>query len=293
MGDIQINSQTIANIATTLSGLFIAYQAWVARKTYKVSNERAEKQKAIELAELYAKKILPESSYISLVLREIGVVDLLKNIKAKDLKEFDQHELKELLTEECLNQILKSIGDVDFKALRQYRHFYKDVSFDEYLSHRTMILSETILNSNPNLDEVAATGNTAPIHIDELSKTLGISEDFCAKQLTLSKYYEQTYKDDFIHLIGSVLNTLEYFCMYFNTGVADECVVYQSLHQSFLGDVKLLYFAIAIKNVNGKDKYYTNIIELYNNWSQRDSEQQEKEINSSRKNTFASTKIKK
>ena len=80
--------------------------------------------------------------------------------------------------------------------------------------------------------------------------------------------------------------------MYFNSGVADEETVYQSLHQSFLAMVKILYFSIASKNESGKDKYFTNIIELYNNWADRYQLQRESEINASRENTYKKEKIK-
>ena len=56
--------------------------------------------------------------------------------------------------------------------------------------------------------------------------------------------------------------------MNFTSGLADESVVYQSLHQVYLSSVKLFHFEISMRNKEGsKDKYYCNIIELYNEWS--------------------------
>ena len=82
----------------------------------------------------------------------------------------------------------------------------------------------------------------------------------------------------YLETLQDTLNTLEYFCMYFNSGVADEETVYQSLHQSFLAMVKILYFSIASKNESGKDKYFPNIIEWYNSWTERYQLQRESEI---------------
>ena len=72
------------------------------------------------------------------------------------------------------------------------------------------------------------------------------------------------------------LNSLEFFAMNFTSEVADETMVFQSLHQTYLNIVQLLYYQIAIRNTNVKDKYYTNIIALYHTWSARDLENENK-----------------
>lgn len=70
-------------------------------------------------------------------------------------------------------------------------------------------------------------------------------------------------------LICNTLNRLEYMCMYIATNVADEKYIYNSLHQQFLSAIALLYFEISIANVDDKDKYYTNIIHVYNLWKNK------------------------
>ena len=92
--------------------------------------------------------------------------------------------------------------------------------------------------------------------IDELYSKLekeGVSVDDKAPRVTVS--------------IGSILNKLEVMAMYFNTNVANEKVVYQSLHQLYFAIIKVAYVKIARVNVNEKDKYYTNVIELFRKWS--------------------------
>lgn len=49
-------------------------------------------------------------------------------------------------------------------------------------------------------------------------------------------------------LITKILNNMEYFSMHFTHNVADETVVYKSLHQTYIKLVKMLYYHIAIKN---------------------------------------------
>lgn len=57
--------------------------------------------------------------------------------------------------------------------------------------------------------------------------------------------------------------------MNFTAKIVDEKVVYQSLHQVYLRLVKLIYFKIFYANSHGnKDKYYCNVIELYNKWAE-------------------------
>ena len=84
--------------------------------------------------------------------------------------------------------------------------------------------------------------------------------------------------NDFLERKLSVLNKLEWFSMNFTLGLADESVVYQSLHQVYLSFVKLFHFEISIKNKEGpKDKYYCNIIDLYKEWSAHYEKALEKE----------------
>ncbi len=77
--------------------------------------------------------------------------------------------------------------------------------------------------------------------------------------------------------ICETLNNLEYMCMYISTGVADEKYIYNSLHQQFLKAIALLYFEISKVNIDNKDKYYTNIIQVYNIWKNKYIKAEEKE----------------
>lgn len=71
------------------------------------------------------------------------------------------------------------------------------------------------------------------------------------------------------NLICDTLNRLEYQSMYISTKVADGKYIYNSLHQQFLKCISLLYFEISLINVDIKDKYYTNIIHVYNLWKNK------------------------
>lgn len=61
-------------------------------------------------------------------------------------------------------------------------------------------------------------------------------------------------------------NDLEYVCIHFNSGIAHTNTVYQSLHQAFFEIMPLLYITISSQNTNEVDKFYTNLIDVYNEW---------------------------
>lgn len=105
-------------------------------------------------------------------------------------------------------------------------------------------------------------------------------EDFDLEELNtlyekrdIDSYKELMIKNDsdnkIRHLICDTLNALEYMCMYISTNVADERCIYNSLHQQFLKVISLLYFEISLVNTDDKDKYYTNIIHVYNLWKNK------------------------
>lgn len=82
--------------------------------------------------------------------------------------------------------------------------------------------------------------------------------------------------------VNDLLNNMEYFSMHFTHGVADESVVYQSLHQTYVECVQLLYYNIAINNKTDGTQYYTNVVELYKTWYEKQTKNRENCIRSGR-----------
>ena len=76
-------------------------------------------------------------------------------------------------------------------------------------------------------------------------------------------------------LVFRVLNNMEYFALHFTHNVADQSVVYKSLHQTYIDLVQMLYYNIAVKNPLSPSKYYTNVIELYEIWHDRSIEDED------------------
>lgn len=92
-------------------------------------------------------------------------------------------------------------------------------------------------------------------------------------------------------MIIDTLNNLEYLCMYITTEVADEKYIYNSLHQQFLKAIALLYFEISLTNTDNKDKYYTNIIHVYNLWKNKYIKSVNKETKIKEKQKKLETKL--
>lgn len=86
---------------------------------------------------------------------------------------------------------------------------------------------------------------------------------------------------EFFRLVDSLKNELEWFSMNFVHNLADNSIVYESLHQTFFSNVSLLYFFISKENTNSYDKFYINLITLFRKWEERveKSKQMEKRIN--------------
>ena len=68
-------------------------------------------------------------------------------------------------------------------------------------------------------------------------------------------------------LIENTLNKLEAICINISSQAAGSQFIYESLHQMFLSTVEILSIRISGSNRNNVDKYYINIISVYNMWN--------------------------
>ena len=82
-----------------------------------------------------------------------------------------------------------------------------------------------------------------------------------------SKLEQQKFNSKFFVLVESTLNHLEAICIDISSQAAGSQFIYESLHQHFLLTVQILAIIISKKNSDNIDKYYTNIIQVYNMWN--------------------------
>lgn len=68
-------------------------------------------------------------------------------------------------------------------------------------------------------------------------------------------------------LIENTLNKLEAICINISSKAAGSQFIYESLHQMFLDTIEILAIGISVPNKDNINKYYTNIISVYNMWN--------------------------
>lgn len=295
----------VYKVASVSTLIFLSWQIGEAKKTNKISNQqfedkknedrirhqKDEREKAIQMAELYANELIFNITYINTVYNKCGISKYFKDLSYNELIDFDVYELEGFIKRKTsIDELKKISSNIELMILVESSiHLRNDIKV--LIKERKEILRlKKYIQIYEDEKEAAPTLEKAN---NDDEGTNQKKEDMYIKAIEELKTYSACYKSEFNNTLDDTLNKLEYFCMYFNSGVADEETVYQSLHQSFLEMVKIIYFSIASRNKSGRDKYYTNIIKLYKKWSDRYSECLQKEINMNRNNTHEQEEIKK
>lgn len=242
-------------ILTVGSLLLVAIQTYLLRKTYRYNCDWQEKEKAIELSAYYKDEILPSVEYIGFFLRETGIMECLRGINQNNIDSFNQNELYRLTSRDIESQIDSKRENIqDLQKLINLRRDYNQIT------------QKPLHAINPQ--HIAA--YAAEVRQEKNSDGSAVVVPDSIKNALLSDLWFE-----FDIVVSNTLNSLEYFSMNFITGVADDSVVFQSLHQTFIVLVQMLYYYIAMQNTNEKDIYYTNIIGLYKRWVKKDYENEQ------------------
>lgn len=241
-------------IVITVIGLIIT-AIW---SIYQYTKNQAlqQQQKGAEIAKLFSEDLLYKCTILGNVILHSKLNDIIKHdsINEKNFKNFDKTEAFDLYESDSLFVDLKKVL------------FSADIQ-QAYLRE---------LDSRISLKEIPDT------------KTYSYTK---AKNLFILNNQNLPFK--FTLLISSVLNDLEYICMYISSQSADSRYIYQSLHQIFLMTIKILYPIICMNNNDYTNKYYTNIIYVYNQWQkQRSSDERKEKIRKTIARWFLNPKIK-
>ncbi|MGL4392502.1 MAG: hypothetical protein ACRCSK_03580 [Fusobacteriaceae bacterium] len=255
-------------IAFIFSLIFVGLQLKQSIKDSDVRFEYQKKEKAVEIADHF-REIVLSSSYIMSVMKHTFVDTKFKESKDsfKSLTEFDKEEMESVFNEKheiIEKELCNSIKGIPLKIFAE-----------SYLAYRCRRVNCDLLNKIVSLSK----NDYKPYTKDEIE---------CIKDEILKLKMEEYNNDiefldkhlrfEFDSFRVDTLNKIEYISMSFNVGIADDEVVYQSLHQVFLRFIKMMYFHIATLNTNGnKDKHFNNIIELYNSWAQKYHDVKDKE----------------
>lgn len=267
--DMYINASALENVyylSQVMASIFVMLGAIIAIWQYILSSkdsirnrereyqlhekeifemEKDRVQKAIDLAGYYKDNILEDTMLIKHIYREIGIYEILNKINFQNISHFDTYEMESEIS----------------------------------LSDRVMIKEAP--RKKKMADVLVSTSEIAKIW-DDCKEVNIIEED--GKQLRKLMVAQSAIAYRFQMLLNGILNNLEFFAMHFAHETADDSVIYQSLHQSYIDTVQLLYYDIAANNIPGESKLYTNVIELYNKWVQKAKEQKENETAVAREN---------
>lgn len=210
-----------------------------AFKAYSHQKERSKKEAACRLARTYADEVLSQYQVVDSVFDKSNLWDYIKKV-------FPMDQLNSFSLQEMLDLSMASGIKYD-ELISKMETFDPLCILDAITANTNSILERNILNiAYSSTDK--ETGERTPINSPFL-------------------------QSQFLDIISHLLNTLEWFSMNCRYGLADEELLYQSLHQTFLSMVWMLYYFISRNNTRNEDKYYTNTIWLFKMWKERLSEQ--------------------
>lgn len=226
--------QIITNAFLIIGGIIAIWQYCSSKQNEMYHYNKERIELAIERADYYKENVLIYSRELKEIIEVIGVLDISENIKLEDIQYFDFIECERVYKKKHLK---------DIKKTREKYGIDKTVE-EKSVSYRTISNNINNIQLKPNDDD-----------IDDEDKIKKIGKQY-------------------VDLMFKILNNIEIFSMYFVHETADESVVYQPLHMSFLEIVRLLYYDIAFANRNGEKKFYVNTIKLFNIWKEKSLNQQ-------------------
>lgn len=205
-----------------------------AFRAYTHQKERSKKEAACNLAKHYANSLIDKYSDISSVFEASGInAEIKRLIEIDKLENFDSEEI---------HKILQS----------------KNADGKDFVDKLLHIDPEAILNTKIS--------SARSVFEREMISKSYLQKDDEGKYVIKNGRFLQT---DFMQEIGALLNELEWFAMNCRYGLADEELLYQSLHQSYLSTVWMLSYFISVQNTNDAEKVFTNVIWLFNKWRAR------------------------
>lgn len=226
--DIYYSAQAVSSAFVVAGVVFAGLQYYASGREAKKQRMMKRTQKAIDLAEYYNKNILQKYPPIRFIYTETGMMNCIKQANVNNMNEFDMDEVKKLYSQDTIEKMSRIFRSNDFV--------------------------KAILNSDI-------------IYNFDLKKDFNIESESDKDKITPdSKEFKKLASTFLNEYVSGTLNNLEFFAMHFTYDTAAEDVVYQSLHQSYLEIVQVLYYNISKINKDSPSKYYTNVISLYQTW---------------------------
>lgn len=238
--------QIVSVIYLMVGSVIAVWQYYLTSRSELQKNNRDNVTKAVELAGYYKDNILKSFLPVRYVYEETGIMDILIKIDPEKMICFDRKELEKLL----------SVDDI-----QKLKDQYTQPKFLEAVLEANYIFDLQLQNDNDQLLHFLQQKDLKKDKTEENDTNILKSMDKMIG-LAMSKVINSYMAKE----VSGLLNNLEYFALYFTHNAADQSVVYQSLHKSYIEIVEALYYNIANSNSNHSEKIYTNVIKLYHLW---------------------------
>lgn len=234
---------SLSSLAVIITTIFVAIQARLFFNDYRKRNKKEEFSKSFELTKFYTSIILPRMPKIQKLYELCDVTNKVKSISPKNINHFDKEECSEFIN---LDEFCKELNEINQKPIEQILPLYAQFA--------NISISKAYM-------DFYRYGALISEH-DNREKLLG--------------EYKTNLCNFIIGELSVAANDLEYFSMFFNSNLAESEVVYESLHQTFLAYVRLLYPVISHANTRSdySKKYYTHIRDLYSLWSKKEGKKE-------------------
>lgn len=208
---------------------------------YEYDNSRISKQqeKASEIAKHFSDDLLTKCGLVIAVFQNSPLKNLLCQLNTLNspFRHFTTDELREITdNDDCPSLYKREKSKIDF-----------DEIYFQILKQRISVFPQKKDSNNQKNNKL------------KKFTTYEARKLFILDNASLPFHFSS--------LVDDVLNNLEYACMNISSNAAGSPFIYQSLHQMFFDTINILAFEISIRN-DGKysDKFYTNVIYVYNEW---------------------------
>lgn len=226
---------TWSYIAIILSAIFVGWQALLFRKDYKDKKQHSEFEMSYRLARYYAENIIPKLGFCNFFLESIN--------KAADKDYYSKsYQFKEFTRDEAI----KIFGNDD-KVIKKFSSL-----FGKPIPENVLLILYAILYKTSRVE--------IKRKWDEILKE--------SPKEKLEEFYSEK-RAEIYSTFTTIMNDIEYFSMYFCSGLAVPDNVYMSLHQTFIKFIVTSYLYICNLNDKPGHEFYAHTIELFNKWQEK------------------------
>jgi len=235
--EIFILGISLSNWSVWIGIIGILFTAIWALYEYDIARISNQQEKASEIAKHFSDDLLTKCGLVIAVFQNSPLNVLLEQIDTlhSPFRHFTTDELREITdNDDCPSLYKRDKKKIDF-----------DEIYFQILKQRISVFPQEEVSKKKKSNKKFTTYEARKLFIlDNASLPFHFSS-----------------------LVDDVLNSLEYACMNISSNAAGSPFIYQSLHQMFFDTINILAFEISIRN-DGKysDKFYTNVIYVYNEW---------------------------